>query len=315
MISVVMATYNGEKYLREQLDSILAQSKKVDEIIVVDDCSSDGTVRILNEYKCKHKSLFRIYINKINDGYIKTFYSAIDKSEGDFIFLSDQDDIWNPDKVKKMIEVIELKSYDVLVSNYSLIDKNGNRIYEHFGLRNNVRLKNISNINIKSVINYNLSMGCTMVMTKKFKNILSKNINFLRDLKLPHDWAINIIASNKGTLGYFNKKLIFYRLHDKNTIGLKRANNIKNRINDYRNIIVQKQEMIVIIRNIENSTSENIHFINDEIISYQERINYLENKNLINYCRMVIQTHLLKYANIKTILLDLYLIIRDKKNE
>ena len=103
-ISVALCTYNGEKFINEQLDSILNQSKKIDEIIICDDCSTDNTIGILNKYYEQYPNIFKIYINRVNLKSVKNFEKAILLSSGDFIFLSDQDDIWVHNKVEKYIQ-------------------------------------------------------------------------------------------------------------------------------------------------------------------------------------------------------------------
>lgn len=99
-VSVCMATYNGQKYIRQQLNSILNQSVMVDEICIVDDCSTDETLRIIEEYK---SSQFIIIRNKKNMGYVKSFERSIEASSGDIIILSDQDDVWSLNKVEKLL--------------------------------------------------------------------------------------------------------------------------------------------------------------------------------------------------------------------
>ena len=105
MISVAMATFNGEPYIQEQLDSIYNQTRKVDEIIIVDDCSTDSTVRVIEQYILSHKDIdIKLYKNEENLGYKKNFKKAISLCHGDYVFLSDQDDIWMTDKIEKCIE-------------------------------------------------------------------------------------------------------------------------------------------------------------------------------------------------------------------
>lgn len=315
MISVVIATYNGEKYLKEQLDSILFQSRKVDEIIIFDDCSIDNTISILRDYENKYNGLFRIFINKNHQGYIKNFYKAIDKAEGDYIFLCDQDDIWCKNKIEKMIKVMHQKEFFVLACNYRMIDKAGKKIREHIWSKNNSYYVKIKQIKLKKIINYNLSMGCTMVITKEIKHFISSNIDYLSNIELPHDWAINVIAASMNKLGYFNLKLIKYRLHGKNTIGLNRADDIDQRINDYKRIIEQKRQMLRIIDILECDKKDINKFIENDICSYKVRIINLLNQSITGYCYSIIRSHLLRYASIKTILWDLYLLIKEKSNE
>ena len=102
-ISLAMTTYNGEKFLREQLESIYSQTRVPDEVIVCDDNSSDGTIQILEEYR-QNKGLI-YYVNKPALGVNSNFYKAISLCTGDYIALSDQDDIWKCDKIKKVKQI------------------------------------------------------------------------------------------------------------------------------------------------------------------------------------------------------------------
>ena len=104
MISVCIATYNGEKYIKEQLDSILPQLKKLDEIIISDDKSKDKTLKII---KTLNDSRIKIFTNP-KKGLISNFENAITKSSGDYIFLSDQDDIWHENKIQFYLTVLYL---------------------------------------------------------------------------------------------------------------------------------------------------------------------------------------------------------------
>ena len=102
-VSVVICTYNGERYLREQLDSILAQTYPVFEVVVQDDCSTDGTVGIIESYRNKFSNL-RIIRNEHNLGFNENFHRALLQAEGDLIAISDQDDVWDEDKLSIAIQ-------------------------------------------------------------------------------------------------------------------------------------------------------------------------------------------------------------------
>ena len=104
LVSIVLCSYNGEKYVKEQIDSILNQSVPIHELIIQDDCSTDGTVDILNQYRSD--SRVRIYINKELLGFNANFLSAILKTTGNYIACSDQDDIWKENKVEELISHI-----------------------------------------------------------------------------------------------------------------------------------------------------------------------------------------------------------------
>ena len=133
MISVCIATYNGEKFIKEQLDSILCQLSNDDEVIISDDGSTDKTIEIIESYNDDRIKIFHHEKNeklsKIKEGrnfYYATqnFSNALEKVSGDYVFLSDQDDIWLQNKVSRSLEL--LKKNDVIVHNYQVVDVNGN---------------------------------------------------------------------------------------------------------------------------------------------------------------------------------------------
>lgn len=107
-VSVALATYNGEKYILEQLRSILEQTRQVDEVVITDDCSKDGTVELVREFIAKNKlSSWHLYENESNLGYGANFFKAIDLCSGNIIFLSDQDDVWVKNRVEVMAQIME----------------------------------------------------------------------------------------------------------------------------------------------------------------------------------------------------------------
>lgn len=120
-VSVVLCTYNGEHFIREQLDSILAQTYPVDEIIIQDDMSQDSTPDILSEYRKCH-SLIKIYVNERQKGYNNNFSTALHRATGDYIFISDQDDVWRHDKVDLMLR--HIGGHSLIFSNSLLFREN-----------------------------------------------------------------------------------------------------------------------------------------------------------------------------------------------
>ena len=120
-ISVCLATYNGEKYIKEQLDSILPQLSANDEIIISDDNSTDDTINIIRSLNDER---IKIYVNKTK-GIVKNFENALNNASGDIIFLSDQDDVWKNDKVKKILSAFSSdNSLTFVFSNAEIIDEN-----------------------------------------------------------------------------------------------------------------------------------------------------------------------------------------------
>lgn len=125
MISVAMCTYNGEKYIREQLESIINQSMLPDEIVICDDCSKDTTLEILKDTLNSYNGIVQLVSNKHNLGYRKNFEKAISLCHGDIIFLSDQDDVWNKDKIEIIKTEIE-KDKNILLAfhDVEIVDEN-----------------------------------------------------------------------------------------------------------------------------------------------------------------------------------------------
>lgn len=211
MISVCIPTYNGEKYIQKQLQSILLQLDEEDEIIISDDSSKDKTVEIIKSFNDD-----RIIILEDNTfkSPVYNIENALKYAKGDYIFLSDQDDIWHEDKVKKMM--FHLNSYNLVISNAKIIDKDENVITEsYFNWKNSGKgfWKNFKK---------NSYIGCAMAFDRK---ILDKSLPFPKNLAM-HDVWIGLIAEVFGKVYFLDEKLIFYRRHDTNlTYSLTRTDN------------------------------------------------------------------------------------------
>ncbi|RQN02447.1 glycosyltransferase family 2 protein [Clostridium butyricum] len=219
MISVAMATYNGEAFIEEQLSSILNQSFLVDEIIICDDCSTDNTLNII-ERIIRENSLninLKVISNNKNIGYIDNFYKAISLTRGEYIFLADQDDIWEFNKVEKYMELME--KYDLVCSQFQLIDSSGCLIQNMEDFKINRLLKknnkNISEISIFKLAFGNIAPGCTYCISKEIKDIYLK----LKNKEVIHDYQLMLIGAVYGKVGLYSTSLIKYRLHENNSVG------------------------------------------------------------------------------------------------
>ena len=228
MISVCIATYNGEKYIKEQLDSIINQLEKNDEIIISDDGSSDRTLNIIESYNDSRIVLYKNSFKNV----VLNFEFAIDKSKGDFIFLSDQDDIWHKDKVKCFLDCF-LKNSQVmlLISDFQIIDQNGKQI-------DGIYTKNeFSSSLVKNVIVNNF-IGCAMAFTSSTKNVI---MPFPNNIAM-HDWWIGTCSKLYGEVKFIDKKLHSYRRHSSNLttqIGAKVGIQIIWRFNLIVNLIIR----------------------------------------------------------------------------
>lgn len=223
-ISTVMATYNGAQYIKLQLESILTQSRKVDEVIIIDDCSNDDTVKIIRDFICDKKleMSWHLFENAENLGYKENFKKTFQKSTGDLIILCDQDDVWEVSKVENIENVYVNTGALAINTAFRFIDQNGTLINERENNNNNNLLKKnylpneVAQIPFTTILETNISPGCTMAISKELKDIFLEITEGL----LPHDWELNIIAALHGGLYFYNKKLTKYRIHGNNVIGL-----------------------------------------------------------------------------------------------
>lgn len=204
MISVCMATYNGEQYLEEQLKSILEQLSLNDEVIISDDGSTDRTLEIIADFSKEYENIH--ILAGPQKGVVKNFENAIAHATGDVIFLSDQDDIWEADKVKTVLNLFQDPKCLVVVHDASIVDKEGNELkpsfFSHRGSKPGM-LKNL----IK-----NSYIGCCMAFRSSMRNII---LPFPKNIEM-HDWWIGLLSEMKGGSVFLEEKLIRYRRHGGN---------------------------------------------------------------------------------------------------
>jgi glycosyltransferase involved in cell wall biosynthesis len=300
-ISVAFIVYNGAQYLRTQLDSILAQTHKVEEIIVCDDASYDNTKEILEEYKSNHPNLFFIHYNNQNIGPTKNIEKAIQACTGELILLADQDDYWEAHKVETIIKWFEQNpTMNGVFTNGAIMNSNGEldnkyslwdaMSFPYKTIRSKTELNNSLKLYINTV--ENAVTGATLA--------IRNNLPFLKQpfpiiKNLVHDrWlAINLAETN--SLGILEDKLIRYRIHSAQAIGgmtenietyidlntnlLEGTPNINNSIASYKDLryILNKIETNLEIQNeiskIETKNFDNTNYI--DILKNKHKI-YLD---------------------------------------
>ncbi len=219
-LSVALCTYNGEKFLREQLDSILNQTLKIDEIVICDDKSTDTTIEIINEYVEKFSSIFQIYINEITLKSVKNFEKALNLCTGEIVFLSDQDDVWKTNKVEEYVAYFNRnKTIKAIASNGYCIDENS-KVIEKYSLWDIPFFLKEHNTNIDyfKTITYfsNIATGASMAVKKE---LLSEIIPFPILKNLHHDEWIASIASATNAFVLLNEKYFYYRIHNNQQVG------------------------------------------------------------------------------------------------
>ena len=200
MISVCIATYNGERFIREQIDSILRQLSSDDEIIVSDDGSTDDTISIIDSINDKR---IRIIEGPRKHSPTHNFECAMKEAKGDYIFMADQDDVWKPNKVEVCIEW--LHKYDCVVSDAEVTDSNLNPLYPSLYTIMQVRQGRIYNTVWK-----NGYTGCCMAFRR---NVLNASLPFPKNIPM-HDIWIGNVAAYKYNVKFIPDKLIMFRRHN-----------------------------------------------------------------------------------------------------
>lgn len=232
-IDILLATYNGEKYLDEQLKSIENQTYKNWYLIIRDDGSKDNTINILNNFKKKYPDKVKIINDGISSGSAKNnFFKLMSYSENEYISCCDQDDIWLDNKLEIMYE--ELKKLEnentnqiplLVHCDLYVVDQNMNIIADSF-FDYSLFNKHAETINCFLLENY--VTGCAMMFNRKLKDYMVKDYN-LNKIYM-HDWLAALIAYGFGKGKFINKSLIKYRQHENNSVGAKSAKKLSTMI-------------------------------------------------------------------------------------
>lgn len=290
IISVVMSTYNGELYVLEQLDSIRKQTYTPQEVLICDDCSTDNTVNIIKDY-INHYNLtnWKFEINKANQGWKNNFKSLIDKSNGDIIFLCDQDDIWDVSKIEKMKNIfLDNLDVNILVCGYD-------PLYEDDSIKkipeiNMKDMKNSGTLSKKKLdskflfVNY---PGCTYAFKKNFWEECSP----IWDKSMPHDsllWRCGILLE---CLYIYDENLIKWRRFKASSTTTININKTQDKVYDELNIKCKELDSHIMFlkkyidfRNYKNKKNdENIMFLKNILKCDLNLKNILIEKNILTY--------------------------------
>lgn len=228
-IDILLSTYNGEKFLREQLDSLLAQTFTNWIAYIRDDGSKDNTLEILNEYVKLYPEKFIIIENNgINLGSSKSFLYLLTQCSSDLICFCDQDDVWNSDKLNKLVEYyngIKNKEIPLLIhSGVDVVDSSLKKL-DKTSISFNVKKCGMENGFIWQVFQNDVT-GCTSMVNAEMRRIIQKLD--LKSIKvIQHDWFLSLIAYLNNGKYYLNENLILYRQHGNNSIGVNKMSLMK----------------------------------------------------------------------------------------
>ncbi|MFT4153292.1 glycosyltransferase family 2 protein [Parafilimonas sp.] len=228
-ISIALAVYNGERYLPQQLASLQAQTITPHELIVLDDCSTDKSLEVINAFPLSFEK--KIFLNEKNRGPNSSFKKLAGLCSGNYIAFCDQDDIWLPDKIESSL--LKMKEIDnnkptIVFSDLSVIDEDNKPVHDSFW---KLRLTRPENFSLKDILFGNIVTGCASLINNAMANELAKMpVNVIM-----YDYWMALIGYSFGRYSFINKPLVLYRAHDLNVTDKQQASFIKNFINELKN--------------------------------------------------------------------------------
>ena len=221
-VSIALCTYNGAEFIKEQIQSILNQTIAPDEIIVCDDGSTDNTLEIIQQIDILHNC--KIFRNNTNLGTIKNFEKAIANCKGEIVFLADQDDLWQLDKIEKLLDFFRNNpSKKVVFTDALLVDQEGKSLEKNLWkeVRFGTKEQNLWNKGqeIDVLIQGNRVTGCTMAFNRAFVQQYLPFPQDLNSMNFIHDTWIAWVGAANHVIGFIDQPLVSYRQHEKQQIG------------------------------------------------------------------------------------------------
>lgn len=230
MIAIIMAVYNGETYLAEQIDSLLKGYEQDFQIHIFDDGSTDSSADIIAKYTNLYPEKIFYHRNSENCGVIRNFLEGCQKVDADYYMFCDQDDVWLPEKISHTLEKMQTSEKDfpgkplVIFGDARVVDENLQEIHPSFQKQSGYRT---DWLDLPHILMENKLIGCTMLFNRPLKNLLTEIPDSLR----MHDWWIALIAAALGHIIYLDEPLLLYRQHTANVIGgSTKGAYIKNRL-------------------------------------------------------------------------------------
>ena len=253
-VAILLATYNGERFIEEQLDSLMNQTQKPDLIIISDDHSSDGTWDILQRWRAKYMDVIEIHKNTTGrHGHVGNFSYLCElakKSDCDYFLFCDQDDVWLKEKSQLLLsecieqEALHSPDFPILVhSDLIVVDEQLNEIAPSFFKYQGLPLASVLSFP-KFLIQNNVT-GCASLINRA----LLEKATPLPNEVMVHDWWFALVAKAEGSLCFFDKALIKYRQHGGNAIGAKGAHNSLG----FKRVTQQAEQLIRGIKHIKSS--------------------------------------------------------------
>lgn len=302
-VDILLATYNGKKYIKEQLESILNQTYSNFTLFISDDLSTDGTYEILEQYSKKDERI-KLFKQEKNLGVVANFEFLLGKVEDKYYAFSDQDDIWLPDKIEKSLNKLITEKADIVFTDLEVVDNNLNTISKSYWELKEFKNKIVKHNGFNALYLNNYVTGCTMLAkseTIKKCMPIPKNSKFIL-----HDYWIALITSQTGKIVFIDIPTIKYRQHKNNKVGSKKTSETM-KFKDIRELFinVKKEHFNIFIQNNEKFIDDNIRKLNYKSLKYYE---HLEKIKFINFKNWKLFFMLYKYEN-KRYILENFLIL------
>lgn len=277
-IDILLATYNGEKYVAEQIESILNQTYKNIRLVISDDCSTDNTREILKQYE-KDKRV-ELHLQKENLGSTKNFEYLLKQVKNDLYMLSDQDDVWLEEKVEKSVELLKKENADILFADLEVVNQNLETVYPSFNdfMLLSRKIKKLINSKYLNYL-YNCVTGCTLLSKKKFLD--EKILPLPNSSKyLIHDHWIALMVSIYGKSMYMPEKYIKYRQHGNNQLGTNKVSHGFTKLDEVRNLFIDVK-LGVFGTYVENNSKfpEDMQKLNVQALDYYKMLEQKKNFN------------------------------------
>jgi len=284
IISIVMTTYNGEKYIIKQLESILNQTRLPDEVIICDDVSSDNTEAIVSKFIIDNSLHNWIFIrNEKNKGWKKNFLDAIAMATGDIIFCADQDDVWMSDKVEIMSLIMEEdRRIKCLSGNLLAIDSSGVEFESMYPIGNNTG--EITQVPFTSKFNNIILLGCTLCFTREIAEIIGEiNVDSFH-----HDAQICRLSAIVDGTYIIDRCVIKYRIHQSNSSGIVQgicfgSSSLKKRIDEISSNLFWLDAVISFFANYSRCDAVKLKVIKETRNFLNDRLEFLNTKSIIKY--------------------------------
>lgn len=307
-ITVVMATYNGEAYVAQQLDSILNQTVPQLRIVVSDDGSSDGTRGILEDYQRRYPDQITLCHHEKSAGdscevppAARNFFWLLGQAQGDYILLSDQDDVWKPDKVERLLakvrELEKLLGWQVPIlvhSDMEVVDAGLEQISPSFFRYQKVdpHRNSLAQVLVENPVTGGAAM---------FNRALLEKLRRIPEICVMHDWWIALTAASFGVIAYVPDRLYLYRQHGHNTLGAKRigsAGEVKERLGRQDQVVENYRRMFAQARAFEEQYDRELNAGQRSVLRAYRALRY---QSPVGRFRNIVRNHFFKSSLLQTL--------------